>query len=95
MITLLLTFLVLSPVGVARLMAGILGMSLEPALLLPAMNVAVAVLKAEQIPADTDPYVAEAGQGIAQIFIDAKLNTTRGITLLENIVARLVALAPV
>jgi hypothetical protein len=94
MITLLLTFLVLSPTGVARLMAGILGMALEPALLIPAMQVAVAVLQGQPVPTGTDPYVAEAGQGIAQIFVDAKLDTPRGITLLQDILARLTALAP-
>jgi hypothetical protein len=93
MITLLLTFLALSPSGVARLLAGILGMTLEPALLLPALTTASEQLAGTTITA-TDPYVQEAGAGIGEIFVAAGLNNARGRQLLTDIVRRLTALAP-
>lgn len=92
MLTLLLTFIALSPVGVARLLAGILGLTLEPALLLPALQTGLQVLSGATVTA-TDKYAVEAGQGIAVIFTDAGLANPRGITLLTNIIDRLTALA--
>lgn len=94
MITLLLTFLVLSPVGVARVLAGLLGTMLEPTLLIPGMQTAVAVLQGQPVPTGTDPYVAETGEGVAQIFRDAGLGNARGLALLQTVVTRLQALQP-
>lgn len=93
MIAMLKAFLVMSLLGIARLVAGILGQTLEPTLLLPALKGGLALLTNDTDNVPSDPWVLESAEGIKQIMVDADLGSPSGVgvTWLSKLVERVEA----